>query len=70
MLLLLLIFGNLANSHTPQTHLSKGRYGNWICFDLQRDLGKCKFDSRRKPPFLKGRFGGNVNINGGSAYSL
>ena len=24
----------------------------------------------RKPPFLKGRFGGNVNINGGSADSL
>ena len=34
-------------------------------------LGKCKYDSRRKPPFLKGRFGGNVNvINCGSADSL
>jgi hypothetical protein len=27
----------------------------------------CKYDYRRKPPFLKGRFGGNVNMNSGSA---
>ena len=25
---------------------------------------------RRKPPFLKGRFGGNINMIGGSADSL
>ena len=30
----------------------------------------CKYDERRKPPFLKGRFGGNVNMIGGSADSL
>ena len=30
----------------------------------------CKYDYRSKPPFLKGRFGGNINMVGGSADSL
>ena len=37
----------------------------------QREIYEdCKYDYKCKPPFLKGRFGGNINMIGGSAYSL
>ena len=54
---------------TPLKHTyQRGVMG--IGYARSLDLGKCKYDSRRKPPFLKGRFGGNVNINCSSADSL